>query len=197
LPLPQTVPVKISSEAAGYVTITPVVRQELAIAELIANIVGVTGKDAPRVREVLLRGALVSGASRFRWTPIDAAPEEITAAISVFPDPRPDRPFDAARCVRAALTGGRASIELTREAASRKSLLARRSFWQILMDAAGRLPAVYSQYSYSDRADVYHVELPLETARELQAQAGLLRFSSLEAQVREYSFARLELWVER
>ncbi len=197
MPLPQTVPVKISSEAAGYVTITPVVRQELSIAELIANIVGVAGKDAPRVREALLRGALVSGASRFRWAPIEAALEEIVAAISVFPDPQPHRPFDAARCVRAALTGGRAAIELTREAAGRKSVFRRRSFWQILMDAAGRLPVVYSQYSYSDRADVYHVELPLEAARELQAQAGLLRYSSLEAQVREYSYTRLELWVER
>lgn len=197
MPLPEKVPVKISSEAAGSISISPVVRQELSGSELIASIVGVTGKDATRIHDVLHQGVLVSGASRFRWAPIEAALEEITLALQGFPDPRPERPFDAAKCLRAALTGGRSPIELTREAASRKSLFGRRSFWQALMEVASRLSPAYYQYSYSDRADVYRVELPLETAHALQAEASLLRYSSLEAQVREYTFNRLELWVER
>ena len=161
------------------------------------SILGVTGKDAPRIRSILQQGVLVSGASRFRWKPIDAALDEITFALRPFPDPRPDRRFDASLCVRAALTGGRAAIELTREAASRKRLFGRRSFWQVLMEIAAGLSPCYQQYSYSERADVYSLDLPLEAARALQAQAGLLRYSSLEMQVREYPFNRLELWVER
>ena len=169
----------------------------MTFPELVESILGITGKDASRIRSILLQGALVSGASRFRWEPMDAALEDIAVALRSFPDPRPDRPFDASHCVRAALTGGRAAIELTREAASRKRLFGRHSFWQALMETATHLAPTYHQYSYTDRADVYRVDLPLEAARALQAQAGLLRYSSLEMQVREYSYDRLELWVER
>ncbi len=197
MPLPETVPVKISSEAAGYVTMTPVVRQQLPLADFMETIVRVTGKDAVRIRGILRQGALVSGASRFRWEPLEVSTEEIARVLQAFPDALPERAFDASRCVRAALTGGRAPIELTREAASRKGWLQRRSFWQTLMEAAAELSPVYQQYSYADRADVYRLDLPAETARSLRDQAGLLRYSSLEAQVREYSYDRVELWVER
>ena len=176
---------------------TPVVRQAMPVAELIEQIVRVTGKDAPRIQEILRQGAMVSGASRFRWAPMEAAVEEIRQVLLGFPDPQPERPFEAARCVRAILTGGRAAIELTREAASRKGWFERRSFWEVLMEAAAGLAPAYQQYSYADRADVYRVELPVEAARALREQAGLLRYSTLEMQVREYSYDRLELWVER
>jgi hypothetical protein len=65
------------------------------------------------------------------------------------------------------------------------------------METAEKLEPAYQQYSYADRADVYRVELPVEVARALREQANLLRFSSLEAMVREYSYDKLELWVER
>ena len=140
---PEKVPVKISSEAAGAISLTAVVRREMSAAELVAAIVGVTGKDAVRIREVLHQGVLVSGASRFRWTPIEAALEEIAPQLAAFPDPRPDRPFDPAKCKRAALSGGRAAIDLPRDAASRKNVLGRRSFWQALMEVASQTPPVY------------------------------------------------------
>lgn len=197
MPLPERIHVKISSEAAGYVTMTPVVRQVMPVGDLIENIVRLAGKDAVRIRDILRQGALVSGASRFRWEPLEAGLEEITQLLRVFPDPRPDLPFDAERCVRATLTGGRAAIELTRESASTKRWLQKSTFWQALMEAASQLPLTYQQYSYADRADVYRAELPLEAARSLREQAGLLRYSSLAMQVREYSYDRLELWVER
>ena len=41
---------------------------EMPMRELVEHMLGVTGKDEARVRELLLRGTLVSGASRFRWT---------------------------------------------------------------------------------------------------------------------------------
>ena len=65
--LPDRVRVKLSSEAAEGISITPVVVQEIGTRELVEYMLGLTGKDEARVRELLLRGTLVSGASRFRW----------------------------------------------------------------------------------------------------------------------------------
>ena len=195
--LPQRIQTKISSEAAGSISFTPVVRREMAAAELIECILKITGKDPGRVGEVLRGGTVVNGASRFRWEPIEAAAEEVAQALAQFPDPRPDLPFDAGRCVRARLTGGRAPIDLGRQAASVKRLLARQSFWDVLMAAAAGLPLTYQQYSYADRADLYHAELSAEAAGTLREKARLLRYSALESAVQEYAYHRLELWVER
>ena len=68
MPLLDTIRVKLSSEAAEYVSITPVVVQEMPVRDLVEHMLGITGKDEARVRDLLLRGTLVSGASRFRWT---------------------------------------------------------------------------------------------------------------------------------
>ena len=197
MPFPETIRVKISSEAAGYVSMTPVVAQELPVSALIEQILRVAGKDAARIHDILRQGMVVSGASRFRWAPFEASLEEIGEALRAFPDPLPGRPFDPAKCVRVTLAGGRAAIELTRESASEKRWLRRRSFWQALMEAAALAAPVYQQYSHAEHADLYRAELPLEAARGLREQAGLLRYTSLEMQVREYSYDRLELWVER
>ncbi|MGH9576951.1 MAG: hypothetical protein ACRD3R_05895 [Terriglobales bacterium] len=197
MPFPERIHTKISSEAAGYVSVTPVVAQEMPAADLLENILRVIGKDAARIREILLQGTIVTGASRIRWAPFQAGLEEIASALAAFPDPRPDRPFDPSKCVRAALLGGRATIELTREVASRKRWFSHRTFWQALLETAVPLFLRYQQYSYAEHADLYRAELTSEAARTLREQAGLLRYSSLEMQVREYSYHKLQLWVER
>jgi hypothetical protein len=74
LALPATVHVKISSEAAGAVSITPVIAQQMPVPDLVEHILRVTGKDVSRISLILQQGVVVSGASRQRWTPIDAAP---------------------------------------------------------------------------------------------------------------------------
>src|SRR6266536_1249019 len=104
--LPRTVRVKLSSEVAESISLTPVVVQELPIRELIEHMLGVAGKDDARIRELLLRGTLVSGASRFRWTGWDADLEAIREVLATFPDPDPARRFTAERCIRATLRGG-------------------------------------------------------------------------------------------
>src|SRR4051794_11530453 len=99
--LPDTVRVKLSSEVAESISITPVVLQDLPTRELVEHMLGITGKDAPRVHDLLLRGTLVSGASRFRWTGWDAGRADIEQLLATFPDRDPQRPFTPERCVRA------------------------------------------------------------------------------------------------
>ncbi len=43
--LPPTIRVKLSSEAADSISLTPVVVQELPVRDLIEHMLGVTGKD--------------------------------------------------------------------------------------------------------------------------------------------------------
>ena len=59
----------------GSISITPVVVREMPLRELVEYMLGVTGKDEARIRELLLRGTLVSGASRFRWAGWEADPQ--------------------------------------------------------------------------------------------------------------------------
>src|SRR5438552_7715068 len=120
MPLPPTVRVKLSSEAAEAISLTPVVVQELAIRDLVEHILGVTGKDEARIRELLLRGALVSGASRFRWAGWEVDAADLRELLATFPDPDPLCIFRPVHCTRVVLRGGRQTIEITREAGSRK-----------------------------------------------------------------------------
>lgn len=195
--LPERVLVKISSEAAGSVSLTPVVSQNMPLADLLDQILRATGKDAARIREILERGAVVAGASRFRWTPAPASLEEVAQALAAFPDSQPDRPFDAALCARAVLTGGRAPIEITRQAASRKGWFQKRTFWDALMEQAARLTPAYQHYSYTERADLYRAPLAGDAAGTLRQAAGLLRYEGIAAMVRDYAWDKLDLWVSR
>ena len=122
--------------------------------ELIEHMLGIAGKDEPRIREILLRGTLVSGASRFRWpgweTDADAASVACSRSSRI---PTRPLPFASVRCIRATLRGGRQAIEIPREAAERKPLFRRASFWDLLMDVVAAAAPKYSAYSYRERAD--------------------------------------------
>src|SRR6266436_296267 len=144
--LPDSVRVKLSSEAADSISITPVVVRDIPMRELIEHMLGITGKDAPRLHELLLRGTLVSGASRFRWAGWDA-------------DPDPRRQFAAKQCIRAALRGPGRRIEIPREIGMRKPFFRRASFWDALMGVAASSEARYVDYSYRERADRYSAAL--------------------------------------
>src|ERR1041384_7757777 len=118
--LPDRIQVKLSSEAAEAISLTPVVVREIPIRELVEYMLGVAGKDEARIRELLLRGTLVSGASRFRWAGWEAAAEDLRPLLATFPDPDPARPLHAAQCIRVTLRGGRQAIEILRQAGERK-----------------------------------------------------------------------------
>ena len=134
--LPATIRVKLSSEAAEGISITRVVVQDLAVRELIEHMLGLTGKDEARIHELLLRGSLVSGASRFRWTGWDADPAAIRELLATLPGDDPTRAFSATRCVRAVLRGARQAIDIPRAAGARKSEVFRRI--QIVRNAFNR-----------------------------------------------------------
>jgi hypothetical protein len=195
--LPQTVRVKLSSEAAESIAMTPVVVQELPIRELIEHMLGVTGKDMKRIREVLRRGTLVAGASRFRWTGVEADEASLAEVLATFPDADPARTFAAQRCIRVVLRGGRAPIELRREAIDRKAMFQRETFWGLLMEVAGGGPLRYAGYSYRDRADRFVRELSVADADRLRAGSDVVKYSTLREQLRATAFTSAEILVVR
>jgi hypothetical protein len=195
--LPQTVRVKLSSEVAEAISITPVVLQELPVRELVEHLLGIAGKDESRIREILLRGTLIIGASRFRWAGWDADVASLRELLATFPDADPARHFAAAGCIRATLRGGRHAIEIPREAAARKSLFQRKTFWDLLMEVVAASGPAYSGYSYRDRADRYLRQFtPAETER-VRAAATAVRYSALRDQIRSVGFVQAELYVTR
>ena len=195
--LPQTIRVKLSSEAAGAITITPVVVREMLAAELIEHILGVTGKDAGRIGEILERGSLVSGASRFRWEGLTATREAIIELLARFPDADPSRSFAADRCRAAILCGPACRIEIFREAGTKKGFLRRRSFWDELMAVAGEGKPHYNRYLYKDRADCYRLPLSAADVALIRAAASRLVFPALARQIQSASLEAVELHVNR
>jgi hypothetical protein len=195
--LPQTIRVKLSSEAAESIALTPVVVQEMAVRELIGHMLGITGKDEARICELLKRGTLVSGASRFRWVGWEADIEGVRELLATFPDADPARLFEPVRCVRVTLRGVRQPVEILREAGARKGLFQRTSFWDVLMDIAVASTAAYGGYSYKDRADRFARELTVAEAERIRAASDSLRFSTLRDQVRAGAFGQIEMYCER
>jgi hypothetical protein len=195
--LPETIRVKLSSEAAESIALTPVVVQDMAIRDLIEHVLGVTGKDEARIRDLLLRGTLVSGASRFRWAGWDTEAEGLAELLATFPDPEPHRAFTSGSCIRAILRGGRQAIDITREAGERKGMFQRRSFWDDLMAVIGSVAPVYLGYSYRDRADRYQRDFTHAETERLRGVCGELRYSTLRDQVRMVAFTHAELLVRR
>ena len=197
MPLPETIRVKLSSEAAGYISVTQVVVQEMPLRELVELMLGLTGKDAGRVRELLLRGTLVSGGSRFRWTGWDAEIAALESLLATFPDPEPKRAFSAERTICAVLRGPGCRIEVTREAGAPRRFLHGRSFWAVLMELAAAGAPRYIEYSYKLRADCYRVEPARTAAALLRENAGALKYSTLESQVRQAAVESIDLYVAR
>jgi hypothetical protein len=201
MPLPSSVRVKLSSEAAEAISLTPVVVQELAIRDLIEHVLGIAGKDEERLCEILLRGSLVSGGSRFRWTGWEADRTGLREILATFPDPDPARRFEAGRCVQVVLRGGRQAVTIPREAVSRRGTLAamfrRPTFWDHLMEIAAMLSPAYSGYSYRERADRFVASLTVEHTARLRAASAAISYSTLRAQVRSVAFVQAELLVTR
>jgi hypothetical protein len=195
--LPERVRVKLSSEAAEAISLTRVVIQEMPVRELVDVLLGVAGKDAQRLQELLLRGSVVSGASRYRWEGWPVETVELDNLLATFPSPEPQRRFNPAACVRATLQTARGGIDIPRDAASRRGLLRRRNFWDLLLRLVVGAPVEYRTYSYRDRADLYEAPLTLEDNRALREAASLLAYTTLRDRVATQELRSVELFTSR
>jgi hypothetical protein len=197
MPLPPTVRVKLSSEAAEAIAMTPVIVQELPIRELIEHMLGVVGKDLGRMREILLRGTMVAGATRFRWVGWPVDDDDLRALLATFPDADPAQTFAADRCIRLVLRGGRQPVEIRPDAVGRKGLFQRATFWDTLMEIAAAAPLSYLGYSYRDRADRFQRNLSIDETSRLRAAADSVKYSTLRDQIRTVAFTSIEVVATR
>ena len=195
--LPEVILCKVSSEGAGYVNMAAVARVNLPLEELASKVLGVCGKDPERIARILLRGSLVSGNSRFRWNPFTLASDELTELLARFPDHEPEREFELQQCERLLLRGGRGEFEIARDVGQQRRLLRRQNFWDPALALLSEQGPRCERYSYSDRADVFVTNLDGESLERFRGLASLLRFSSLEAQVRILPASHVTLFVAR
>lgn len=175
----------------------PVASVTMTLDELASKILGVCGKDCERVGTLLSRGSLVSGDSRYRWSPVESSPEEVSALLDRFPDYDADRAFNPQLCVLMSFRDGRGEFQITRELGSQKRFLRRRNFWDEAMELVSDAQPRCERYSYSDEADVFGVALSEQACEALRGISALLRYSSLEARIRALRAGRIWLFSHR
>lgn len=177
VPLPETIPARYTEEEADNFSIRPVKRQNFRLRELIDMILRVTGKDLPRVQQILRSGTLVYHFYRYWWQGFDADVEDLAVILAEFPGDDPSRAFRAEACSMVLLEGAsavRKPVEIAREAAERKPLFAAHSFWDCLLSSAQKSIPLYAGYSFDRAADLYQVELTAGQSSGLQRDASRL-----------------------
>jgi hypothetical protein len=193
--LPESVQIKLISDEAGTISITPVVVQKLTLAELVEVVVSHSGKDAQRVSGVLRRGSLLQGASRYRWQGFEASPAELAPLLNCYPESEPDRPFDIATCRFIVLHfshGG--TVELERKPLTKRRTLRRKHFWgELERLTAGRTPQ-YLEYSYREQADRYRLSLLQTEGASLREAAVLLPYSNLAQRLKTTAVGAVDFY---
>jgi hypothetical protein len=192
---PAKIRVKLVSEAAEYISVTHVVQRDFSLAELVETMLPVLGKDAPRIRQILGAGTLSTGDYRYRWDPLEVEEPEIEALLGGFPGPEPSRVFQPESCFLVRFRRGVETLDLPRENAARKPLLARLSFWEGLLVMA-RNAVRYADYSYGDRADVFALPLDREATEQLRKLLPLLKPKSAAERLERFRPERIE-WLSR
>jgi hypothetical protein len=183
MPLPETVALRYTEEAAEYLSVRPVVRQTFRLDELLDMVLRVTGKDAARVAQILRAGSVVYHAYRYWWNGIETSEADLRAALARFPDRDPARTFHAAECAAVLFESGAAPapslLEITRPEASATKLFSRKSFWDVLMALASESAPAYEDYSYERRGDLFRLRLTGAQAARLAQDAGKLASRAL------------------
>jgi len=167
------------------VSVRPVLRMALRPEQLLELILGVTGKNAERIEQILRGGSVAAGGFRYWWEALEASLRELEPLLAAFPDADPSRPFDPARCVVVAAEGAAATnalAEFTQQAASRRRTLRRRSLWDVLLDAVREQLPGYRSYCYQRRGDLYALELAENQGAGLAREAQQLGVGEVRAQ---------------
>ncbi len=192
---PEIIAVRRTEEEAGYVSFRPVVRQNFPLQELVGMILGVTGKNGPRILKILRSGGISFHSYRYSWQGFEMEEKELDFLLSRFPDADESRAFRPEGCVaiwfetgdRHAHFGGaelQGILEVGRASGSRKRLFGRRTLWEALLSAASSGPLRYEGYSYARQADVYALELNAEQSAWLAAAAEAVAPRELGRKVR-------------
>ena len=185
--LPQTIRVKLSSEAAESISLTPVVVQELAVRELMEHMLGVTGKDEARIRELLLRGTLVSGGVAIPMGGMGRGLRKACATLlATFPDPDPARGVRrrAIACARCCAADGRPSRFRGKPARARACSSAR-VFGTLLMEVvAGSDRGIRRIFVPGPRRPLLARVHPRRKRDECAPPATSVRYSTLREQIR-------------
>jgi hypothetical protein len=176
VPLPETIPVRFTEEEAEYVSIRPVRRQIFKLRELVDMVLCVTGRDLPRVQQILRTGTIVFHFYRYWWQGFETDSAELSAVLAEFPADDPSRAFSPDACSVIMLESavkGRQSIDVDKKDADHKSLFASQSFWDSLLALAKAPQEIkYGGYSFARRADLYRIELSAEQTARLQRDAA-------------------------
>ena len=171
--LPEQIPLRYSDDSAGYVSMSPVVKQTFRRSELIDMIVSVVGKDPARVQQVLQTGGVVYNGYRYTWDSLTADLPEIAPLLASLPDDDPARTFVASEAAAALLESGggtqRGVIEISRQDASAKKLLGKASPWDLLLQFAAKDPPRYEKYSQARHADLFRLSFSYDHGQELLA----------------------------
>jgi hypothetical protein len=170
---PGKIRVKLVSEAAEYVSVSHVVQRDLTIRELVEVMLPVVGSDAARLQQMIRVGTISTGEYRYRWEGMEVPADELAALLDSFPRADPSRPFRAENCFLVRFRHGQEVLDLPREAAERRVIFAKRSFWDGLMDLAADLR--YSGFSHAEKADVFTLELDAASWQKLSAQLPTLK----------------------
>ena len=193
--IPSKIPVKLLSEAAGYISVAHVVQRDFSFAELVDLMLPVLGRDAARIRQILRAGTIVIGDYRYRWESLDASGQEVDSVLQTLPGPDPSRVFQPERCFLVRFRRGHDVLDLSREAASRKPLFARQTFWEGLLDLCGS-GLRYADYSYAAKADVFSMELGSEGAKLLEPLLPLLKPKRTAEHLERFQPEKIE-WLAR
>ena len=192
--LPIELPVKLSTERAEGIALTPVVVETMTPRALVELMLANTGKDIPRILEILARGTMVISATRYRWEGVEAEEKEIEDLLAAYPDPDPSRRFEGGECFKAVLRGTNVQIDIPKEAAQKSGVFAKRNFWDELLKLGA---PVYSTYSYREKADQYELTLDAGKAQAVRDAGRLIQYGALSSHIRRATLTSVVFFVRR
>jgi hypothetical protein len=147
---------------------------------------------------ILRTGELPSSATRYRWQGFEADGGEIAVALAAYPDPDPSRPFELQRAVKAVFQDSSGMrLELPREAASKRGLLRRKTFWEALIEILAAEEARYLEYSYKEKADCYRIQLTVGATSAIRNQSDTIAYKGLAQKIRLSTFEVVDVYVPR